>query len=82
MARRRIFRAAARYFSSNVGDTERTSPILSKPYPVSSAGRIVSGGISTASKSRMALLYSARFSRCTAGLPGFSLALRSMVASR
>ena len=37
-----IARAAPRYFSSNIGDNVSTSPILSKPYPVSSGGNSTS----------------------------------------
>ena len=43
--------------------------MLSKPYPESSTGSQSPGFTSTASRSRIALLYSARFSRWTARAP-------------
>ena len=45
--------------------------MLSKPALESSAGRSGAGSISRASRSRIALAYSARFSRCTSGRPGW-----------
>ncbi len=56
-ANRLILAAAERYFSSSMGDTVRTSPILSKPYPESSAGSSDAESISRAIRSRMALAY-------------------------
>jgi hypothetical protein len=58
--------------------------MLSNPYPESSTGSQSPGFTSTASRSRIALLYSARFNRCTGARPGFGLAAAdaSSVASR
>src|ERR1017187_4619209 len=83
MASRLPRRAADMYRSSRAGETESTSPMLSKPKPESSTGSVEPALISSASKSRMALLYSARFSRWTTGLPGLGLraALRSSASS-
>src|SRR5690606_41095743 len=65
-----IFDAAERYCSSNDGEILSTSAMLSKPYASSSAGRNSAGSISSASRSRIALPYSVRFSRWTPTWPG------------
>src|SRR4051812_35281656 len=59
-------RAAARYWSRKDGDTWSASATLSKPSRASSRGRSSAGSISTPSRSRMALVYSLRFSRWSA----------------
>ena len=54
--------------------------MLSNPYPESSAGNIARASISRESKSRIALAYSARLSRCTAGRrPGLTLATAARI---
>ena len=63
MASRLIFRAATKYRPSSVGDIERTSAMLSKPWSDSSAGSSDAVSISSASRSRIALPYSNRFKR-------------------
>ena len=62
--------AAARYFSASKGDIDNTSAMLSKPYPLSSAGKSAAGLKSTPRRSRIVLLYSARFSRRIVTRPG------------
>ena len=69
-ASRLIFAAAERYFSTSIGDTVRTSPMLSKPYPESSAGSSDAASMSIAIRSRTALAYWKRLRRYAAGLPG------------
>ena len=56
--------------------------MLSKPYPESSTGSHEPGFTSTASRSRIALLYSARFSRCTGARPGFGFAAAALSSVR
>ena len=58
--------------------------MLSNPAAESSGGSSDAASTSSASRSRMALLYSARFSRCSAGVPanGFAAAARSICACR
>ena len=70
MAAVAIRSAAAMYFSIRIGGSESTSPMLSKPYPESSAGKSAAGFRSTPSRSRMVLLYSARFRRRAVTRPG------------
>ena len=55
--------AAVKYRSSSTGETPKASAMLSKPYAESSGGNIDEVSISSASKSRMALAYSARLNR-------------------
>src|SRR2546427_649120 len=62
--------AAARYFSSNIGGSVSTSPILSKPWPESSGGNSFSVSKSIPIKSRIVLRYSTRLSRRTVTRPG------------
>jgi hypothetical protein len=62
--------AALRYFSISTGDTVSTSPILSKPSPESSVGKFLSARNSTASRSRIVLVYSARLRRRAVTRPG------------
>ena len=62
--------AAARYFSSNSGESESTSPMLSKPLPTSSEGKSSAGRAWMSSRSRIVLLYSARLSRRSRHVPG------------
>src|SRR5260370_1611485 len=50
------------YFSISSGETDRTSPILSKPYPASSRGNSPAGRRATEKRSRTVLLYWTRFS--------------------
>jgi hypothetical protein len=69
-----IFRDAVRYCSSSDGETLRTSAMLSKPLLSSSAGSSEVASISSDSRSRIALAYSARFRRCKGERPGFGLA--------
>src|SRR5688572_20217457 len=66
------------------GETVSTSAILSKPLLSSSGGSSAVASISSASRSRMALAYSARLRRCSAVRPGCGLtaAARSIVVSR
>ena len=80
-ASRLILRAATRYRCSSVGDIESTSAMLSRPWSDSSGGSSVSGSISSASRSRMALPYSNRFRRWSAGRPGFGCAAASPSSS-
>ena len=67
--------AASMKRSSSTGDTPSTSPTLSKPYAESSGGSSVEGSTSSASRSRIAFAYSARFRRCRTGRPGLGLAV-------
>ena len=62
-AKRLMARLATKYRSSKAWDIRNTPPILSNPKLASSAGRKSSTSISSANKSRIALRYSARFSR-------------------
>ena len=57
--------------------------MLSKPSLESSPGRRAAASTGSASRSRTALAYSVRFSRCSAGAPGLgaAAAARSIVAS-
>jgi hypothetical protein len=57
-------RAAMTYCSMKDGDTCNAVAMLSKPSAMSSAGRSSLASISTASRSRTALAYSFRLSRC------------------
>ena len=70
IARSAIRPAAERYFSISTGETVSTSPMLSKPSPESSVGKFRSARNSTASRSRIVLVYSARFSRRAVTRPG------------
>ena len=67
-ARRLILRAADKYASRRApARSSRTSALLSKPWAsVSSAGRSARPSMSSANRSRMALVYSVRFRRWTA----------------
>jgi hypothetical protein len=63
VAMRLILAAAETYDSSGAGEIESAPAMLSKPRVEPSEGRYFAGSISIDSKSRMALAYSARFSR-------------------
>ena len=63
-------REAAKYASSSDGETRSTSAMLSKPLLSSSAGSRADTSTFSPSKSRIALAYSVRFSRCSAERPG------------
>ena len=67
----------------SAGETPSTSAMLSKPAAESSGGSSALTSTSSASRSRMALAYSARFRRCSAGAPGSRrrAAARSSAAS-
>ena len=69
IARSAIRPAADRYFSISTGETVRTSPMLSKPSPESSVGKFRSARKSTASRSRIVFVYSARFKRLAVTRP-------------
>ena len=73
--------AAARYRSSSTGETPRTSAMLSKPYAESSGGSSEATSTSSASRSRIALAYSARFKRCSSGRPGLGCATAARSSS-
>ena len=62
--------AAATYPSMSAGETPSTSAMLSNPAEESSGGSSALTSTSSASRSRMAFAYSARFRRCSAGAPG------------
>ncbi len=66
------------YRSRCSGESLRKSPRLSKPWPSSSAGRSSPTGMSTPTRSRMVLVYSARLSRRIVTRPGLGVAVRSM----
>ena len=66
---------------SALGDSVSASALLSKPYPATSAGSIDAASISSASRSRIALRYSARFRRGSAGRPGLGCASAALSSS-
>ena len=65
----------------SVGDTVRTSAMLSKPWLMSSAGRRGETSTSTSRSSRMELAYSVRFSRCRGGPAGIGVSRCGLVDS-
>ena len=65
-----IFRAAARYACSSAGELPCASATLSKPKADTSGGSSEATSTSSASRSRIALAYSARLSRRRTGRPG------------
>ena len=73
-AARETTRAALMYFSISIGESDSTSPMLSKPYPESSTGNSSAGRSVTPSRSRIVLLYSARFKRRAVTRPGLAVA--------
>ena len=60
----------------------QASALLSNPYAALSAGSSEAASISSASMSRMALRYSARFRRCRVGRPGLGCCERRPVEAR
>ncbi len=80
IARRLIFPAADRYASINAGDIVSAPAMLSKPRVESSAGRNFVASTSSASRSRIALVYSVRLRRCRPGAGRCGVAARSSVA--
>jgi len=77
MARWTTLSAAARYRSISTGDIVSTSPMLSKPWPMSSEGKSSVGSKSTPTRSRIVLRYSVRFNRRIVTRPGSGLASRA-----
>ena len=57
-------------FSISIGEIDRTSPMLSKPYPWLSTGKSSAGRSDTPKKSRIVLLNSTRFNRRAVTRPG------------
>ena len=82
-ARPLTFLATSTYRSRSPGDTVSTSAMLSKPWADSSAGSSAVPSISSASRSRMVLVYSNRLRRWMDIRPGFgaAAAARSSPAS-
>ena len=77
IARCMMLSAAARYRSISTGDIVSTSPMLSKPWPMSSDGKSSVGSKSTPIRSRIVFRYSVRFSRRIVTRPGSGLASRA-----
>ncbi len=75
-------REAAKYASSSDGETRNTSAILSKPLLSSSAGSSAETSTFSPSKSRIALAYSVRFSRCSAERPGSGMRRPGLIERR
>ena len=71
-ARRNALRRGE-YFSISTGEMLSTSAMLSKPSPESSVGKSCVARKSTASRSRIVLLYSLRFRRRAVTRPGSGL---------
>ena len=65
----------------SVGETDSTSAMFSNPSSSSSGGSSASGSTSSPSRSRTALLYSTRLSRCTVVRPGFGSAVAARSSS-